>query len=87
MLKNDMPKIGMDVTFVEGDDLDGIKKALKANTKLVWFEPCTNPTVNLVDVEVIANIVHEYNKDIVMAVDNTFLTPYALVSKIRIKTN
>ena len=82
MANNELPKMGVDRTFVDGADMAevsaNLKKALKPNTRLVWFEPCTNPTCLLFDIEAIAKQVHEYNKDIIMAVDNTFLTPYVM---------
>lgn len=80
MFKNDMPKIGVDLTFVLGTDLDEVKAALTSKTKLVWFEPCTNPTVTMVDIAAITRVVKEFNKDILIVVDNTFLSPYAYVS-------
>ena len=76
--QNELPKAGVDVTMVDGSDLAAVRAALRPNTKVVWFEPCTNPTCFLVDIESIAKSVHEYNKDIIVAVDNTFLTPYVM---------
>ena len=52
--------------------------------KLVWIESPSNPTMKLVDIERVASIVHSTknkNKgDILLAVDNTFLSPYFQVS-------
>jgi O-acetylhomoserine/O-acetylserine sulfhydrylase-like pyridoxal-dependent enzyme len=59
-----------------------VANALKPNTKLVWFEAMSNPLLRISDIETIATIVHDYNKDIIVAVDNTFLSPYNLVSRI-----
>ena len=79
MCTNYLPKIGIDVDMIDGSQLDKIKAALNSKTKLVWYEPCTNPTCMLNDVETIAKMAHDFNKEIIVGCDNTFLTPYALV--------
>ena len=44
------------------------------NTKLIWTETPTNPLMNIVDIEAIAAIAKQHN--ILLAVDNTFASPY-----------
>lgn len=80
-LKNVADKFNIKTTFVtDVTDPINIQKALQANTKLVWIESPSNPTMKLVDIERVASIVHSTknkNKgDILLAVDNTFLSPY-----------
>merc|ERR1712106_337723 len=53
-----------------------VRDALRENTKLVWLETPTNPLLRVADIREISSLVHDYNKDIVVVVDNTFLTPY-----------
>jgi len=62
--------------FVDMTDLDAFKKALTTKTKLVWIETPTNPTLKVVDIAKVVEIVRNYSKDIIVAVDNTFLTSY-----------
>ena len=59
-----------------------VVNALRPNTKLVWFEAMSNPLLRVYDIKTVCEIVHNFNKDIVVAVDNTFLTPYNLVSTL-----
>jgi cystathionine gamma-lyase len=53
---------------------DGFIKAVKPNTKMVWLETPTNPTLKLVDIKKIASAAKA--KGIITAVDNTFMSPY-----------
>ena len=78
----EIPNFGVEVTFVSGLDLDSVQSAFRPNTKVAWFEPCSNPTILVTDVVAIAKIAHEYNKDIIVVNDNSFLTPYVFVSRL-----
>ncbi|RKP21713.1 hypothetical protein ROZALSC1DRAFT_11074 [Rozella allomycis CSF55] len=69
-------QIGYETTFVDLNDPENIRSAIKSNTKMVWIETPTNPTLRLVDIQAISNIVHQHDKDILVVVDNTFLSPY-----------
>jgi len=57
-------------------DVTVLERALKPNTKLVWIETPTNPTLKIIDIARSVEIVRQYSKDIIVAVDNTFLSPY-----------
>ncbi|ORX84571.1 hypothetical protein K493DRAFT_320095 [Basidiobolus meristosporus CBS 931.73] len=65
---------GIEHTFVDLVNPDNIKSALRENTKLVWIETPTNPTLRLVDIEAIAKYAHEAGA--ILVVDNTFMSPY-----------
>jgi len=65
---------GIEVTFVNLNDPKNIEDAFKHNTKIVWIETPTNPTLRLVDIRAIANITHQHNA--ILVVDNTFMSPY-----------
>uniref|UniRef100_G3P4D3 Cystathionine gamma-lyase n=1 Tax=Gasterosteus aculeatus aculeatus TaxID=481459 RepID=G3P4D3_GASAC len=67
---------GLEVSFADFTKKELLKAALKANTKLVWIETPTNPTMKVVDIKACSELVHEYNKDIVVVVDNTFMSAY-----------
>uniref|UniRef100_A0A8C2JL59 Cystathionine gamma-lyase n=1 Tax=Cyprinus carpio TaxID=7962 RepID=A0A8C2JL59_CYPCA len=69
-------EFGLDVSFADLTKLELLKAALKANTKMLWIETPTNPTLKVVDIKGCADIVHEHNKDIIVVVDNTFMSPY-----------
>ena len=62
--------------MVDARNPQNVRDALRENTKLVWLETPTNPLLRVADIEAISTLVHDYNKDIVVVVDNTFLTPY-----------
>ncbi|XP_030080056.1 cystathionine gamma-lyase-like [Drosophila hydei] len=68
-------RLGISATFVDATNLNNLKAAFKPETKLVWIESPTNPLIKVADIEAIAKICHETG-DIIVAVDNTFLTSY-----------
>lgn len=67
--------IGFESTFVDMSDLNNVKAAFKPNTKLVWIETPTNPTLRLVDIRGLAELVKQH-PGVILVVDNTFLSPY-----------
>jgi len=69
-------KHGVEFTMVDARNPQNVRDALRENTKLVWLETPTNPLLRVADIEAISTTVHDYNKNIVVVVDNTFLTPY-----------
>jgi len=64
----------IEFTFVDMTNVENVTKAIKPNTKLIWVETPTNPTLKVCDVEKICAIAKE--KNIITAVDNTFPSPY-----------
>jgi len=65
---------GVEATFVDTGDLSAIEKAIRPNTRLLYVESPTNPTMVLTDIEKASQIAHQNN--ILVAVDNTFSSPY-----------
>ena len=65
---------GIGFHFVDMQDLANVAAKINAKTKLIWVETPTNPMMNLVDIEAIHKLVGD--KDILLAVDNTFASPY-----------
>jgi cystathionine beta-lyase/cystathionine gamma-synthase len=67
-------KFGVEVTFVDGADLDAVEAAIGASTKLVFTETPANPTLKVTDLAAVSAICQA--KSILHVTDNTFLTPY-----------
>ena len=63
----------MEVLF---KDLSKLKGLLNDKVKMVYLESPTNPNLTVVDVDEVVKIVKGFNKDILVVVDNTFLSPY-----------
>lgn len=74
LFANTLPDSGIETTFVNIGNLDGFRKAVKPNTKLIYLESLGNPNCDIADVEAISAIAHEAGIPVV--VDNTFATPY-----------
>lgn len=73
-LKHLLRKMNVDLTWVDPDDLDAWKHALRADTKAFFAETIGNPAGNVLDIEAVAAIAHEHGVPLI--VDNTFATPY-----------
>ncbi|TKH44605.1 homocysteine synthase [Paenibacillus sp. FSL R10-2782] len=71
-----LPKLGIKVHFVDSDDPENFRKAITDKTKALYAETIGNPQGNVLDVEAVAAIAHEYG--IPLIVDNTFPSPYLL---------
>uniref|UniRef100_A0A8D3C823 Cystathionine gamma-lyase n=1 Tax=Scophthalmus maximus TaxID=52904 RepID=A0A8D3C823_SCOMX len=69
-------ELGLQVSFADCTKPELLKAELKANTRLVWIETPTNPTMKVVDIQACSDLIHEHNKDIVVVVDNTFMSAY-----------
>lgn len=68
-----LPRFGVEVSFVDGTDLDEWRAAVREGTKLVFFETMSNPTLEVVDIAGVAEIAHAAGASVV--VDNVFPTP------------
>jgi O-acetylhomoserine (thiol)-lyase len=73
---NTLKDTGVDTTFVDGSDPANFEKAIKPNTKAIFFETLGNPNSTIVNIEAVAAIAHK--NGIPLIVDNTFATPYLL---------
>jgi len=69
-----LPKLGIEVRFVDSSDPDNIRKAIDENTRLVYSEAIGNPKNNVDNFEAIAKVAHDAG--IPYVVDNTAATPY-----------
>jgi len=69
-----MSRFGVRTTFVEATNVDEISSAVRSNTKILFLETPTNPTLKLVDLQRAAEIAAEHGAKVL--VDNTFASPY-----------
>jgi cystathionine gamma-lyase/homocysteine desulfhydrase len=67
-------RFGVEVTFVDTDDVNAVKAAVTPNTKAIILESPSNPLLRVTDIAAVANIAKE--KGLLLIVDNTFMTPY-----------
>jgi O-acetylhomoserine (thiol)-lyase len=73
-LKHLARKLGLEITFIDPDDLDHWRSALRPNTKVLYGETIGNPGGNVLDIQGVAAIAHEHGAPLM--VDSTFATPY-----------
>lgn len=74
LLKNTLPRFGIETTFVPASDLTALKAAIRPNTKLIFGEIVGNPGLNILDLPEVGKIAAEAGVPVM--VDNTFTTPY-----------
>lgn len=68
--------MGIELTFCDPSEVDNVHQSLKPNTKLVWLESPTNPTMKLCNISAIAAVIKKFNEEITFALDNTFMSSY-----------
>jgi cystathionine beta-lyase/cystathionine gamma-synthase len=68
-----LPKLGIETTFVDTNDMEQHERAIRPNTKIMHIESPTNPTVRVVDLEKIAALAGKHR--IISTIDSTFATP------------
>ncbi|NBU85468.1 MAG: bifunctional o-acetylhomoserine/o-acetylserine sulfhydrylase [Actinobacteria bacterium] len=72
-----LPKLGIEVSFVDDpDNLDSWRAAIKPNTKAFFGESISNPKNDILDIEGVAGVAHEYGVPLI--IDNTVATPYLI---------
>lgn len=69
-------RFGLDFTYVDTTDPENVAEALTPTTRIVWLETPTNPLLSVTDIRAVAEIVHAHPARPLLAVDNTFATPY-----------
>jgi len=73
VLEEILTRFGVEVTFVDGTDIDQWTAAIRADTSLVFFESVSNPTLEVIDIRAVCEIAHAVGALVV--VDNVFTTP------------
>ncbi|MBA2418652.1 MAG: bifunctional o-acetylhomoserine/o-acetylserine sulfhydrylase [Nocardioidaceae bacterium] len=76
LFRYSFPKMGVEVSFVDQDDPDSWRAAVKPNTKAFFGETIGNPRGDILDLESVASVAHEV--EVPLVVDNTIATPYLL---------
>jgi len=74
VLSHVFSRMGMDITHVDTSDPDQVRGAIRETTRAVLMETPSNPLLKVTDIRKIADICRE--RDLLLIVDNTFLTPY-----------
>src|SRR5699024_1666138 len=70
LFRHSLPRYGVDVKFVDGTDPAAIENAITNKTKAVFGETITNPSLNIFDIEAVAEVAHKHNVPLI--IDNTF---------------
>jgi len=74
LFRNHLRRFGIESDFVDTRNIKNITNSLKKNTKLIFIETPTNPTLSITDINAVSKITKE--RKIILIVDNTFATPY-----------
>ena len=65
---------GIKFHFIGMENVDNIENFINDKTKLIWVETPTNPMMNIIDIDAVSKVAKKH--DVLLAVDNTFATPY-----------
>jgi len=77
LLEKILPDYGIVGRFVEDEnDIESYRQLINEKTKAIYIESLGNPVMNIVDIEAIASLAHEYGIPLIL--DNTFATPYLI---------
>ena len=74
IFKTIFEKFGILFHFVGMQEIAAISEKISENTKLIWVETPTNPMMNIIDIKAVAKLAKQHK--VLLAVDNTFATPY-----------
>ncbi len=70
---NELPRFGMEYTLVDGSDPKNFEKAIQPNTRVIYIETPSNPTLKITDIKAIADIAKKHS--LITIIDNTFASP------------
>ena len=74
LLKRVREKQGVLSDFVDFSNLENVERSIRKETRWLWIESPTNPTLKILDIRALAELAHRHK--VRVAVDNTFMTPY-----------
>ncbi len=74
LMEKHFSRFGVQSTYVDTSDLTQVERALRPNTKLLYVETPSNPTMQVTDIEQVSALAHAH--DCLVVVDNTFASPY-----------
>jgi methionine-gamma-lyase len=69
-----LPRFGVEFSFVDSSEVANVERAIRENTKMIYVETPSNPTLKITDLRAVARIAKE--RKIVTMTDNTFMSPY-----------
>jgi len=69
----EFPRYGIEYTLVDGTNPDAFEKAIRSNTKVIYIETPSNPTLTITDIKAVAGIAKKHG--IITIIDNTFASP------------
>ena len=69
-----MKEYNLEFSWVDGSDVKKLEGSIKSNTKMIFVETPTNPMLNLIDLQMVADIAKKNN--LISVCDNTFMSPY-----------
>lgn len=73
LINHQFPRFGIETTFIDFRDPSAVKDAMRPNTKVLYCESPSNPTMDLADLKELADVAHEGGA--ILMVDNTYCTP------------
>ena len=73
VLEDVLTRFGVEVSFVDGTDLAQWQNAIRSDTKIVFFETLSNPTLEVIDIAAVSKIAHAVGATVIA--DNVFATP------------
>ncbi len=73
ILEEILTRYGVEVTFVDGTDLAAWQAAIRPDTKVVFFESVSNPTLEVIDIKAVSALAHAVDAKVI--IDNVFATP------------
>jgi methionine-gamma-lyase len=74
VIESHYSRFGVEYSYLDTSDAELIEKAIKPNTRLLYIETPSNPTMTLTDIRLCADIAHKHG--LLLVVDNTFCSPY-----------
>ena len=76
LLQYTLPRFGIETTFVSARDVDGFRKAIRPNTRLIFGETLGNPGLDVLDIPKVSEVAHQAG--LPLLVDSTFTTPWLM---------
>jgi cystathionine beta-lyase/cystathionine gamma-synthase len=70
---NELPRYGMEYTMVDGANPANFEKAIRPETKIIYIETPSNPTLKIIDIKAVASIARKHG--VITIIDNTFASP------------
>lgn len=75
LITETLPRFGIKVDTIDMSDSEILKNTLKPDTKIIYFETISNPSMKVIDIQAISEYIHKVAPNCLIVVDNTFATP------------